>query len=819
MGAIRVVAARVTAAESWLLLLLLAASLVARGAVVLLPMGAVALIWLCRWVSTGWPWVATPFNGILALFLAVNLLALVPSGDLLLSLARFSNLLIGIFLVQTLVAARAAGPGRWAPILVSLVALNWLLLPLVLIGTDWAGKASLSGAAAYAQLPSWLPHLFTNSYGQAPDGIQPNQLAIMLALLLPLALTLIRTPPDSPLRVVTGTARLAQLNRLLLGKRGLIVLASLTLGAILFTQSRGGLLACGVALLVLWGWRYRRYLGWAVLGLLVAAALLLVLPGVRDNFAWLFTPQGPQAHLSNTLSIRVELWQRAVRMIKDFPFTGIGLNTFPEVQTSLYPLVSVNRTEFALPTAHNLYLQAMLDFGIPGALVFCALLLALARGISRATRLGSGLGDLAPVIGAAGAAWLTFGLLDVLDLSSKGGYILWVYIGLLALLLQTQAAGVARPLWRGFGRVSRGQRLALAGGAGMVLLGVVLGGPYLVAAAYWNWGSIQVSKHKSALATGATPAEAAFAASRAWWPGGSGAVYQQGRMHLAAGDYTSAVASLQLAHMRAPRDSLISYLLGQAYQGAEMPGQAAQAWHEANSWFLSFPPLISDGLQAVNQRQTALAATRFQQAQVLAPDIDRDHQEWLANLYYGQALVARQQGRPNEARAQFDAALAAGPHNMAALVEGGTFYATALGQVDRGVALVEQAARENPQSYWCAMKQADLYSQLRRTEDAMAAWQRAIPLAPQDDTAAYRSLAGAYLAANRPAEAVALLNQARGQAPADGEVAYLLGTAQLAAGNRVAGCAALGEAARLSPGAAYHQELPDKLRSCTQAAP
>src|SRR6476646_3663647 len=105
---------------------------------------------------------------------------------------------------------------------------------------------------------------------------------------------------------------------------------------------------------------------------------------------------------------------------------------------------------------------------------------------------------------------------------------------------------------------------------------------------------------------------------------------------------------------------------------------------------------------------------------------------------------------------------------MAALVEAGAFYATALGQVDQGIALVERAARENPQSYWCAMKQADLYSRLQRTGEAIAAWQRAIPLAPRGDTAPYRALAGAYLATNRPTEAVRGLTQARARAPADG---------------------------------------------------
>jgi tetratricopeptide (TPR) repeat protein len=366
------------------------------------------------------------------------------------------------------------------------------------------------------------------------------------------------------------------------------------------------------------------------------------------------------------------------------------------------------------------------------------------------------------------------------------------------------------------GTLAPRQRIALGGLVGVALLGGLVGGPYLVAAAYLNWGSIQVGKH----AAGSAPAgERAFAASRVWWPTSSGAVYQQGRVQLAAGDYTHAVASLQQAHALSPHDSLIGYLLGQAYQGAGLPEQAAQAWHEANSWFLSFPPLITEGFQAVNARQTGQAATRFRQAEILAPDVDQEHQEWLSNLYYGLALVDQQQGDRAAAQRHFDAALAAGPHNMMALVDAGAFYATVLGRVDQGLAFIEQAARENPRSYWCALKQGGIYNQLQRTDQAIAAWRRAVALAPPGDTTAYRALAGAYLAADQPVEAVAVLTPARQRAPADGEIAYLLGTAQLGAGNRGAGCASLEAAARLAPGAAYHQQLPAKLRSCTQAAP
>ncbi len=99
----------------------------------------------------------------------------------------------------------------------------------------------------------------------------------------------------------------------------------------------------------------------------------------------------------------------------------------------------------------------------------------LARGITRAARLQPGPGDLAAAIAAAGAAWLTFGLLDVLDLSSKGGYILWVYIALLALLVQAQEVAVSSRGWRGFGQIARGPRLALAGVVGAALLGLSVG--------------------------------------------------------------------------------------------------------------------------------------------------------------------------------------------------------------------------------------------------------------------------------------------------------------------------------------------------------
>ncbi|MBU4225932.1 MAG: O-antigen ligase family protein [Chloroflexi bacterium] len=68
----------------------------------------------------------------------------------------------------------------------------------------------------------------------------------------------------------------------------------------------------------------------------------------------------------------MEVWSRAIYGIQDFPFTGMGVNAFRKVVPVLYPLFTVS-PDVDIGHAHNEFLQAGLDLGIPGLIAFSAL--------------------------------------------------------------------------------------------------------------------------------------------------------------------------------------------------------------------------------------------------------------------------------------------------------------------------------------------------------------------------------------------------------------------------------------------------------------
>ena len=72
---------------------------------------------------------------------------------------------------------------------------------------------------------------------------------------------------------------------------------------------------------------------------------------------------------------RREIWSRAIYMIQDFPFTGIGMGSFGEVADALYPFFSYSPG--AILHAHNLFLQIAVDLGIPGLIAWLAILLVV----------------------------------------------------------------------------------------------------------------------------------------------------------------------------------------------------------------------------------------------------------------------------------------------------------------------------------------------------------------------------------------------------------------------------------------------------------
>jgi putative inorganic carbon (hco3(-)) transporter len=75
-------------------------------------------------------------------------------------------------------------------------------------------------------------------------------------------------------------------------------------------------------------------------------------------------------------------------IIQDFPFTGMGMNVFRKVVPVLYPLFLIG-PDIDIGHAHNEFLQAALDLGIPGLIAFLALYIGvfwMLADVWRATR-------------------------------------------------------------------------------------------------------------------------------------------------------------------------------------------------------------------------------------------------------------------------------------------------------------------------------------------------------------------------------------------------------------------------------------------------
>ena len=132
------------------------------------------------------------------------------------------------------------------------------------------------------------------------------------------------------------------------------------------------------------------------------------------------------------MAARLEIWQRALYGISDFPLTGMGLGTFRQVGPLLYPLFLLPPT-YDIAHAHNFFLQSALDFGIPGLVALLALyLLASGQGISL-WRAAPFAGSRAWALGllAALAGQAVYSLADAVAMGSKTNLLFWFLLALI----------------------------------------------------------------------------------------------------------------------------------------------------------------------------------------------------------------------------------------------------------------------------------------------------------------------------------------------------------------------------------------------------
>ena len=173
------------------------------------------------------------------------------------------------------------------------------------------------------------------------------------------------------------------------------LLVAIVILSLLLNFSRGVWLGCFVAAIYLVGCWRPRWL-WA-LPLLMVVGLLLSPGLIRQRVQSLRQPS-----LDPSVSIRLEMWQAGLRMIREHPWVGVGPNNIPEVYTLFLAPGKAPEVGYR-EHLHNDFIQFAAERGLPCLAAWMWFMAALGW---QFRRLRHKLKHLAWVADAAAAAWL-----------------------------------------------------------------------------------------------------------------------------------------------------------------------------------------------------------------------------------------------------------------------------------------------------------------------------------------------------------------------------------------------------------------------------
>ncbi|MEX1020645.1 MAG: O-antigen ligase family protein [Litorilinea sp.] len=318
-----------------------------------------------------------------------------------------------------------------------LVGVGILIALTAPLGTNWLHKLPLS-----EQILSRLPSVLTDLSREGGSGFHPNTIAGALLYVFPLPVAVtwkltrrLRSSGADNLRPRWGFWLLGTGCTLYMG----IVLVML--------QSRSGYIGLGVGLLTLALIDHRlgrRLLG---AGVLLFGIVVTLFPAQLVELLADAPPAEAMGGAENLTGFRVNLWQHTLALVQDFPLTGIGLGTFPEVAPLYYP-VSVF-AGYYMGHAHNFWLQIAMDFGVPGLLAVLTLYALAVISLIRAWRATRSSGILpfadpdlerALVRGLIGCltAQTVYSLTDSISMGATANLLFW-YLFALILALGYQA--------------------------------------------------------------------------------------------------------------------------------------------------------------------------------------------------------------------------------------------------------------------------------------------------------------------------------------------------------------------------------------------
>lgn len=365
----------------------------------------VALTWISRWIATGHLTVSTGLEFPIGLIMVMAIIGYAISIRPDLSYTRIWSLILGVSIFYGL--ANFFAIEKQATAFFSILAVLMMgILGISLLGTDWNLTRLVEIPWIYDRLPALIRNLPGSGVPRASDLINPNLVGITMGMFTAIFLTSL---------FFSANKRLRWLSLIM------VIIGSAT---ILLTQSLAGLMGLLAAILFLAIYHKR----WILAASLVAVACglaVLILVRPIPIIQYMLSTNNP---VGIAVALRLDMWSRALTMIHDMPYSGIGLNTFSVIQSSFYPGYLLGPE----PHAHNLFLQTALDLGLPGLLAFLWLLAAWIFGVRQKYSESNVheykvllLGLVAGVI-----AYFFSGMIDALMLGSKPGIAFWIFLSI-----------------------------------------------------------------------------------------------------------------------------------------------------------------------------------------------------------------------------------------------------------------------------------------------------------------------------------------------------------------------------------------------------
>ena len=424
----------------WLLLVVAAPFLLFPSVTSPLPMLIVPGVWIVGARMHRNLLLRTPLNLSLLLLALMALISLFVTDDIGFSLSKIAGLVLGfgVFFAFAREGRQARG---WWLCLVVFGATGLGMSALALATTAWSNKLEF-----LSPLMTRTPYLLGLS--GAEKGTSPNELAGLVVWIIPVFLAICLCMFSESTRWRQGLG----VRRFFAGLTMSLAMTAFLVCILLLTQSRGGYLGCGVAAVMLvFAFLSRR--GRFIFALSLMLVLLIGIEDMRlrgedpvnvfmDGSSMPFS-----AEAVNSWELRARIWSGAISAIQDYPWTGLGMNNFRRV-FRLYDPNYFSSRDVDISHAHNEFLQAALDLGVPGLVAFIALYFGAAIMLGAIwARVGTMMPNCFSVcavvlgLGAGLFAHLMYGMTDAVTLWAKPGVLFWMLLGLIAGLYEQMRSG------------------------------------------------------------------------------------------------------------------------------------------------------------------------------------------------------------------------------------------------------------------------------------------------------------------------------------------------------------------------------------------